>query len=220
MAVNGIEIKVDQVWRLRNGGQVTITSTEYDGRAQGRYPILASTGGAYTTEGRFSTIPIQDDAYDLTLLLSDADEKSPAPDPVPQGVGIDPANAVFPDIPETDRAVGKVTLSKCYLAERGAPTPEPSPDAPTLLDAAAGHMRDRAATYDKPEGERSMGKTVAIFNQFHGTALTEAQGWHMLQILKDVRLFANPQQPHRDSVEDCVAYAALKGEAFLKGGAQ
>ena len=88
------------------------------------------------------------------------------------------------------------------------------------LDAAAGHMRDRAATYDKPEGERSMGKTVAIFNQFHGTALTEAQGWHMLQILKDVRLFANPQQPHRDSVEDCVAYAALKGEAFLKGGAQ
>lgn len=90
--------------------------------------------------------------------------------------------------------------------------------APDLLEAAAGHMRDRAATYDKPEGERSMAQTVAVFNQFHGTALTEAQGWHFMQILKDVRLFANPANPHRDSVEDGVAYSALKGEAILKGG--
>ena len=29
--------------------------------------------------------------------------------------------------------------------------------ASSILEAAAGHMRDRAATYDKPEGERSMG---------------------------------------------------------------
>lgn len=108
-----------------------------------------------------------------------------------------------------------------------APGAEPEPaaieapttaSAPDLLDAAAGHMRDRAATYDKPEGERSMAQTVAVFNQFHGTALTEAQGWHFMQILKDVRLFANPTNPHRDSVEDGVAYSALKGEAILKGG--
>lgn len=90
--------------------------------------------------------------------------------------------------------------------------------APDLLEAAAGHMRDRAATYDKPEGERSMTQTVSVFNQFHGTSLTEAQGWHFMQILKDVRLFANPTNPHRDSVEDGVAYSALKGEAILKGG--
>ena len=79
-------------------------------------------------------------------------------------------------------------------------------------------MRDRAATYDKPEGERSMAQTVSVFNQFHGTSLTEAQGWHFMQILKDVRLFSNPAKPHRDSVEDGVAYSALKGEAILKGG--
>lgn len=84
--------------------------------------------------------------------------------------------------------------------------------APAILDAAAGHMRDRASAYDKPEGERSMEQTVAIFNQFHGTQLTEAQGWHFMQILKDVRLFTRTGY-HADSGEDGVAYAALKCEA-------
>ena len=74
-------------------------------------------------------------------------------------------------------------------------------------------MRDRAATYDKPEGERSMGLTVTIFNLHHGTSLTEAQGWHLMQILKDVRLFARPGY-HADSAEDCTAYSALKAEAM------
>jgi len=85
--------------------------------------------------------------------------------------------------------------------------------ATEILERAAQHMRDRAATYDKPEGERSMAQTVAIFNQFHGTALTEAQGWHFLQVLKDVRLFARPGY-HADSGEDCTAYSALKAEAM------
>lgn len=56
-----------------------------------------------------------------------------------------------------------------------------------LLDAAAGHMRDRAATYDKPEGERSMGKTVQAFNAITGRnmeAATKIQS--MLVALKAV----------------------------------
>jgi hypothetical protein len=85
--------------------------------------------------------------------------------------------------------------------------------ADEILTAAAQHMRDRAATYDKPEGERSMAQTVAIFNQFHGTSLTEAQGWHFMQVLKDVRLFARGRY-HADSAEDCTAYSALKAEAM------
>lgn len=84
--------------------------------------------------------------------------------------------------------------------------------APEILEKAAIHMGNRAATYDKPEGERSMAQTVAVFNQFHGTDLTEAQGWHFMQILKDVRLFTRPGY-HADSGEDGVAYAALKCEA-------
>lgn len=94
---------------------------------------------------------------------------------------------------------------------------KPAPSAPDILVAAAGHMRDRAATYDKPQGERSMEQTVDIFNRFHGTALSETQGWHFMQILKDVRLFSNTSAPHRDSIDDGVAYAALKGESLLKG---
>ena len=90
-------------------------------------------------------------------------------------------------------------------------------DALDLLDRAAGHMRDRAATYDQPEGERSMGRAVAAFNAITGRDLTEAEGWLLLQVLKDVRLFTRPGY-HADSAEDCVAYAALKAEAKARHG--
>lgn len=92
------------------------------------------------------------------------------------------------------------------------------PTAPGLLDKAAGHMRERAATYDSPGGERSMAKTVALFNLHHDMALTEAQGWHFMQILKDVRLFS-AKGYHADSAEDKIAYAALMSEAKAKESA-
>ena len=50
-------------------------------------------------------------------------------------------------------------------------------NAHDILQAAAGHMRDRAATYDKPEGERSMGATVAAFRAVTGIEMTEEQGY-------------------------------------------
>lgn len=86
--------------------------------------------------------------------------------------------------------------------------------APTLLEKAAGHMRDRAATYDRPEGERSMGRTVAAFNAITGRDLKESEGWLLMQILKDVR-DRQRERPHPDSLEDCIAYSALKAEARL-----
>ena len=86
-----------------------------------------------------------------------------------------------------------------------------------LLQVAADHMRARAATYDKPDGERSMGKTVAAFNAVTGRDLSEAEGWLLLQLLKDVRLFQRPGY-HADSAEDCIAYAALKAEAKMAEG--
>ena len=89
--------------------------------------------------------------------------------------------------------------------------------APTFLKAAAKHMDDRAATYDKPEGERSITQVVAIFNQFHGTNLTEAQGWHFMEIVKQVRFFTK-EGFHRDSAEDSIAYAALRAEAKQREG--
>lgn len=84
-------------------------------------------------------------------------------------------------------------------------------NAHDILQAAAGHMRDRAATYDKPEGERSMGATVAAFRAVTGVGLTETQGWLFMALLKAVR---SQQGAYRaDSFEDGAAYFALAGES-------
>lgn len=82
--------------------------------------------------------------------------------------------------------------------------------APDILTAALGHMQDRAATYDKPEGERSMPATVAAFNAITGLALTTEQGWLFALLLKAVR----SQQGgfKQDTYEDGAAYFALMGE--------
>lgn len=84
--------------------------------------------------------------------------------------------------------------------------------APALLTKAAEIMAERGKQYDKPEGERSMGKAVAAFNAITERNLSEAEGWLLLQVLKDVRLWQRPGY-HQDSAEDCIAYAALKAEA-------
>lgn len=88
----------------------------------------------------------------------------------------------------------------------------PAMTAPDLLDAAAGHMKARAATYDKPEGERSMGATVEAFNAITGRDLRESEGWLLMTLLKLVRSETR-DAPHRDSVEDLIAYSGLYGEA-------
>lgn len=82
--------------------------------------------------------------------------------------------------------------------------------APDILSAALGHMQDRAATYDKPEGERSMPATVAAFNAITGLGLTAEQGWLFALLLKAVR----SQQGgfKQDNYEDGAAYFALMGE--------
>lgn len=84
--------------------------------------------------------------------------------------------------------------------------------APDLLQNAANIMAERGKQYDKPEGERSMAKCVQAFNVITEHSLTEAEGWLLLQLLKDVRLWQRPGY-HQDSAEDCIAYAALKAEA-------
>ena len=89
-------------------------------------------------------------------------------------------------------------------------------DATSILAKARQHMLDRAAAYDKPEGERSMRRTVEAFNAITGRDLEESEGWLLLQVLKDVR-DRQRREPHVDSLEDGIAYAALKAEARLAG---
>jgi hypothetical protein len=88
----------------------------------------------------------------------------------------------------------------------------PQVQAPELLGRAAALMHERGKTYDTPEGERSMAKTVAAFNAITGRDLTEAEGWLFMQQLKQVRLFTRSAY-HADSAEDNIAYAALMAEA-------
>lgn len=91
----------------------------------------------------------------------------------------------------------------------------PQPKAAELLGRAARHMHDRAAIYDAPAGERSMGKTVAAFNAITGRDLSESEGWLFMALLKAVRAQTR-SEPHQDSLEDMIAYAALYAEA--RGG--
>ena len=102
----------------------------------------------------------------------------------------------------------------CFGKPTGTCRLKTSPSAPALLDAAAMHMRDRAAMYDKPEGERSMEATVKAFNAITGQSLRESDGWLLMTLLKFVR-DNQRSEPHRDSIEDAVAYAALYGESRL-----
>lgn len=97
------------------------------------------------------------------------------------------------------------------------PVKPPPPTAPELLGAAFNHMRDRAKTYDSPQGERSMGRAVDALNAILGRqAITESEGWLLMQLLKDVR-DRQRVDAHADSLEDGIAYAALKAEARLAG---
>lgn len=94
------------------------------------------------------------------------------------------------------------------------PKAEDPRTAASFLNAALGHMQDRATTYDRPQGERSMGNCVTAFNTITGHNLTEEQGWAFMAILKIVR---TQQGKYRaDNYEDLAAYAGLAGEAAAR----
>lgn len=82
-----------------------------------------------------------------------------------------------------------------------------------LLEKAAGHLKDRAATYDNPEGERSISAAVEAFKAITGDGImnTGERGWLFMAILKMVR----SQQGNyvADNYEDGAAYFALMGES-------
>ena len=83
--------------------------------------------------------------------------------------------------------------------------------AGSILQTAAKHMEDRAATYDQQGGERSIHKTVTMFNTLTGAGLTDEQGWLFMACLKMVR--AQQGRYRADSYEDGAAYFALAGES-------
>jgi len=83
--------------------------------------------------------------------------------------------------------------------------------ASSILSTGAQHLKDRGVTYDAPGGERSMGKTVQMFNAYSGLNVTEEQGWAFMAMLKLVR--TSQGEYKGDNFEDGAAYFALMGEA-------
>ena len=109
----------------------------------------------------------------------------------------------------------RVANAQDWLEIMQGDDPEPR-TAQDIVQAAVAHMDNRAATYDQPQGERSMARAVAAFNAITGQSLAESDGWLFLQLLKDARQWSRPDY-HQDSAEDCIAYAALKAEALESG---
>jgi len=83
-----------------------------------------------------------------------------------------------------------------------------------FLAQAVSEMKERASTYDKPEGERSMGACVAAFKAVTGITMSEQQGWQFMELLKMVR--SNQGAYRADSFVDGAAYASLAGEAAAR----
>lgn len=83
--------------------------------------------------------------------------------------------------------------------------------ASKYLEEAAQTLGQRAKDRDQKE-ERSMAKIVQIHNLFHGTNMTEAEGWSFMATLKKVR--ANIGDNFRpDDYVDQLNYTALEAES-------
>lgn len=82
-----------------------------------------------------------------------------------------------------------------------------------ILSEADRTLKKRGVDYDKPEGERSMGKVVKMFNELKGTNLSAFDGWQFMEILKMVR--SNQGEQKSDNFIDGSAYSSLAGEAAL-----
>lgn len=85
-----------------------------------------------------------------------------------------------------------------------------------FLAEAERTLTERGVDYDSPRtGERSIKKTVALFNLRTGRNLTETEGWIFMGYLKDVRQDAT-EGLHYDSAVDRVSYAALEAESRVR----
>lgn len=94
------------------------------------------------------------------------------------------------------------------------PADQPS-TAPELLNRAAELLAERGKQYDKSGEERSAAAIVAAFNIITKRDLTPGEGWLFMVLLKAVRFYSNTETPHRDSLEDMIAFAALHAEEYL-----
>ena len=82
--------------------------------------------------------------------------------------------------------------------------------AVSFLESGVRILGERAALRDQPGGERSMAKTVAIFNAWTGNNLSVEDGWRFMIALKQAREISGFF--NEDDYEDGCNYFALLGE--------
>lgn len=110
-----------------------------------------------------------------------------------------------------------IPTTDCYRVENSLIALLTQPKfASDYLNEAANLLSERGKQYDKSGQERSMEKTVRIFNDMTGKNLTTVEGWYFMQVLKDVRFFQNTEKPHEDSLIDGISYRGLMTEEALK----
>lgn len=108
----------------------------------------------------------------------------------------------------------KTVNAQFKIKNSGAYGEHPVTTSVDILNQAVKEQGDRAATYDAPSGERSMGKTVAMFNILTGFNVTEEQGWQFMELLKMVR--SSQGKAKADNYVDGSSYASLAGESALR----
>jgi hypothetical protein len=84
--------------------------------------------------------------------------------------------------------------------------------ASEILDAAITTLEDRAASRDVSQ-ERSMARTVEIFNAIGNCQLSELDGWMFMVALKIARSCQGAINP--DDFIDLAGYSALAGECAI-----
>lgn len=84
-----------------------------------------------------------------------------------------------------------------------------------FLDMVKNIQEQRAAEYEQEGGERSFDKIATVFNTYTGKDLLPSDIALILEILKNVRFYAQDGY-HSDSVVDKVSYGSLWAELVTK----
>lgn len=92
--------------------------------------------------------------------------------------------------------------------------PAPIKTSPDILSACLMVQAERGKQRDSADGERSMKRTVDMFNACFGTTLTETQGWQFMVCLKMARSVHG--EFTMDDYIDGTSYFALAGESAAK----
>lgn len=100
--------------------------------------------------------------------------------------------------------------SPISISQPGAPTVKVASD---YLKECVAVQEERGKQYDvTATSERSFKSTATAFNAITGSNLKGSDICLMLQILKDVRQYSNPNRLHEDSMLDKISYASLHAE--------